>query len=86
MVTFTTPALVKEEGNIPLTIDDNKILPHINKAAAEIKRLITGELYSSILSISSSGTDEDEQEMFNDLQIAETNLALGYLIPSINME
>lgn len=86
MVTFSTPELVKWEGNIPLIIDDLFILPHISKASAEIRRLITPELYNTILTYSNLGTDDDEYKMFLDLQIAETNLSLGYFIPSLNMQ
>jgi hypothetical protein len=86
MAVFTTPELVKKEGNVPLTLDDSKILPHIYKASSEIKRLIGKELYGVIYSYSTTGAGSDEYEMFADLQIAETNLALAYFIPSLNMQ
>lgn len=86
MAVFTTPELVKKEGNVPLTLDDSKILPHISKASSEIKRLIGKELYGLIYSYSTTGAGSDEYEMFADLQIAETDLALAYFIPSLNMQ
>lgn len=86
MAAFTTPELVKNEGNFPSSLAENIILPHINKASAEIRRLIGRELYGLIHSYSTSSANSDEYEMFADLQTAETNLALGYFIPSLNMQ
>jgi hypothetical protein len=86
MPIFTTPLLVREVGNIPASVDESKITPHINAAVVEIKRLITPELYNQILNYNNPGVEDDNQDKFIDLQTAETNLALGYFIPSLNMQ
>lgn len=86
LVNFSTPALIKNEGNLPLTIDDAIIQPHLNKASAQIKRMISPALYDQFLLYSLDVVNPEHLRIFNDIQIAETNLSLAYLLPSFNMQ
>lgn len=77
---LTSPLQVKLEGNLPVSIDDNVLEPHIVKAVIEIKKIITAEKYAEIEAIENNNDDHIA------CSIAEANLALVYAIPSLNVE
>lgn len=86
MTAFTSPQLVKSAGNIPVSINDSIILPHINNAAALIQQLITPELYSLYLTYGGPDVVIASQVIYNNVQSAETFLALSFFIPSLNLQ
>lgn len=77
---LTNPSQVKTEGNLPDSIDDEKLDPHIQKAVIEMKKIITVEKYIEI-----DGKDEQDEDYIT-CSIAEANLALSYAIPVLNIE
>lgn len=86
MATFTSPQLIKSAGNIPVSINDSIILPHINNAMILIQQAITPELYSIYLTYNSTGALIADQIIYNDIQTAETFLALSFFISSLNLQ
>ena len=71
---------IKEEGNLPDTIKDEKLKPHAVKAEIEIKKILTSAKYAEI---EAKGSNDDD---FTTVAIAEANLALSYAVTSLNIE
>ena len=77
---LTNPAQVRGEGNLPDTIVDDKLDPHIAKAMIEVRKILTPDVYTEI-----EGKPDNDQGR-TECSIAEANLALVYAIPSLNIE
>ncbi|MGE5436733.1 MAG: hypothetical protein ACM3O3_05855 [Syntrophothermus sp.] len=81
---FTTPQKIRLEGNLPQDILDEEINPQIDKAEVEIRRLISGTQYEEISRYLTSPNADDIQK-YEDIVIAETSIALAYLLIVTNI-
>jgi len=79
MQTFADTGKIREEGNLPETIKDGKLVPHLTKASIEMKKILTATEYEKKLT-------ENDSDDFDVLAIAEANLALSYAVTSLNIE
>lgn len=79
MKTFADYGRIRDEGNLPETIRDGKLVPHLAKATIEMKKILTAAVYDEKV----ADTDSDD---FETLAIAEANLALSYAVTSLNIE
>lgn len=77
---LTTPAQVKQEGNLPASIDDTVLATHIVKAVIEMKKILTEDKYKYIADL------DEEDDAYLACSLAEANLALFYAIPALNIE
>lgn len=75
---ITSPEKVRREGNLNTTIIDEQILPAIEKASIELKRLL-GDLYNQV-------QNETNTQRRNEIEKAESLLALSYLVWTLNIE
>ena len=80
MTTLSTYANVKAECNLPETIKDVMINPHIESAAIEIRRLLGNDLYEVI-----RAEDAAEQRRIECVK-GESILAFAYAVPFLNIE
>ena len=80
---LATTKQVRDEGNLPDTITNETLLPHLTKAVIEVKKILTPGFYSSV---EVAGLDDPADDSFVACSIAEANLAIYYAIPSLNME
>lgn len=71
---------IKLEGNLPDTVKDEILAPHLTKAEIEMKNILSPDLYARIAAL------ESDNEDYITCAIAEANLALSYSIPSLNIE
>jgi hypothetical protein len=71
---------IRLEGNLPDTVKDEILAPHLTKAEIEMKNILSQDLYAKIAELESDNDD------YITCAIAEANLALSYSIPSLNME
>jgi hypothetical protein len=77
---LATIAQIRLEANLPDTVLDKILTPHLTKATIEIKKIITPAVYTEIAAL--EATDDD----FITCSMAEANLAFSYAIPSLNIE
>lgn len=77
---LTTLAQVKQEGNLPASIEDAVLETHLAKAAIEVKKILTEDKYNYIAGLG----EEDDAHIA--CSLAEANLTLAYAIPSLNIE
>lgn len=82
---LTTPDQVKEEGNLPPSVDDNLLWPHIFKASLEMKRCLTREKYVLIQGYSTS-LNPDEIDIYDACCMAEANFAMSYAVRVLNIQ
>ena len=71
---------IKLEGNLPDTVKDEILVPHLTKAELEMKIILSPDVYAKV------GALEPESDDYITCSIAEANLALSYAIPSLNIE
>jgi len=71
---------IRLEGNLPDTVKDEILAPHLTKAEIEMKNILSPEVYAKIAAL------ESDSEDYITCAIAEANLALSYAVPSLNME
>lgn len=71
---------IRAEGNLPDTIKDEKLKPHVIKAEIEIKKILTTAKYDEIKAKKENDVDYDT------CAIAEANLTLSYAITSLNID
>lgn len=71
---------IKLEGNLPDTVKDEILAPHLTKAEIEMKTILSPGVYANL------GTLEADNDDYITCSIAEANLALSYAIPSLNIE
>jgi len=79
MQTFADTGKIREEGNLPETVKDGKLIPHLMKATIEMKKILTADEYEKKIA-------QNDSEDFETLAIAEANLALSYAVTSLNIE
>jgi hypothetical protein len=77
---LTNPEQVKQEGNLPETINDEKLETHIIKAVLEMKKIITVDKYEEIKNLDANDDD------YITCSLAEANLTIAYALPSLNIE
>jgi sulfur relay (sulfurtransferase) DsrC/TusE family protein len=77
---LTTVNQIKLEGNLPDTVKDEILIPHLSKAEIEMKIILSPEKYTMVAAL------EDNNDEYKTCSIAEANLALSYAIPSLNIE
>jgi hypothetical protein len=77
---LTTINQIKLEGNLPDTVKDEILIPHLIKAEIEMKIILSPEKYSIVAAL------EEDNDDYKTCSIAEANLALSYAIPSLNIE
>lgn len=77
---LTTLDQVKQEGNLPASIDDSVLATHITKAVIEMKKILTEDKYEYISEL------DEEDDAYLACSLAEANLALHYAIPALNIE
>lgn len=75
----TTHSQIRQEGNLPDTVGNSLLDPHIKKAEIEIRKIITSAVYDTI------EADENGSD-YELLQLAEANLSLSYAVTSLNIE
>jgi len=71
---------IKLEGNLPDTVKDEILAPHLTKAEIEMKMILSSDVYAKV------GSLEADNDDYITCSIAEANLALSYAIPSLNIE
>jgi hypothetical protein len=71
---------VKLEGNLPDTVKDEILVPHLTKAEIEMKMILSPVVYEKVRALESDSDD------YITCSIAEANLALSYAIPALNIE
>lgn len=76
---------MRADGNLPDSLKDTKLSPHIDSAVIEVKRLLGYDEYDIIASYEDS-EDPDELKQFTECQKAETLIALSIAIPILNIE
>lgn len=76
---------VREEGNLPASVPDKKLIPHINTAMLELRKLVTTEVYETVLGNSKS-VDADELLQYEIFKKSESNLTLSFAVYSLNLE
>lgn len=79
MKTFADTGTMRDEGNLPLTIKDDKLQPHLDKASIELRKLLTDDKYDEY-------ANDVKSDNYEILKIAEANLALSYAVTSLNIE
>lgn len=77
---MTTCSQVKQEGNLPASMDDSVLATHITKAVIEMKKILTEDKYEYISEL------DEEDDAYLACSLAEANLALHYAIPALNIE
>ena len=77
---FTSIEQIRSEGNLPDTIEAEVLNPHLDKAAIDMKKILTAEKCSDIVN---GGADSED---YKTCSIAEANLTLSYAITSLNVE
>ena len=80
---FTTDLI--NEGNLGKEIDENKLIPHIESAEIEIRKLIGDTLYDKLQDYQNSDVDS-ELRTYKIIVKAESILALSYAVHSLNIE
>jgi hypothetical protein len=71
---------IKLEGNLPDSVKDEILAPHLTKAEIEMKIILSPDVYTKVGSLEADNND------YITCSIAEANLALSYAIPSLNIE
>lgn len=77
---LTSAAQVKQEGNLPASLDDGVLATHLAKAEIEVKKILTAAKYDYIAGL------DPEDDAFIACSLAEANLALSFAIPALNIE
>lgn len=77
---LTTIGQVKQEGNLPASIDNGVLETHLMKAVIELKKILTEDKYDYIAGL------DPEDDAYIACSLAEANLALSFAIPALNME
>lgn len=80
MDTLATHTTVRSEANLPASITEATLQPHINSASIELRKLFGAELYEEIL-----GEEEDAQRRVECVK-GESLLAFAYALPFLNIE
>ena len=71
---------IKLEGNLPDSVKNEILAPHLTKAEIEMKIILSPDVYTKV------GSLEADNDDYITCSIAEANLALSYAIPSLNIE
>lgn len=82
---LATTDLIRSEGNLPESILDGVLQPHLTKATLEMKKLLGSAKYAAIKAYENS-TVEEEINAFTACSVAEANIALSYAVYALNME
>ena len=72
--------IMRAEGNLPSTVEDVRLQPHMDKAVIELRRLLTSDIYNEL---EARAADDEERRVCG---IAEANLAMSYAVTSLNVE
>lgn len=80
MQTITSYGIIRDEGNLPNTVNDGKLDPHLKKASIEMKKIIGAEKYKEV------ADNKDTNDDYEELSIAEANLAMSYAVTALNIE
>lgn len=71
---------LRSECNLPLTIADEQLEPHLRSAGIELRRLLTPDIYQEVLE------EDDEDQRRIDCKKAEAICAFSYALPFLNIE
>jgi hypothetical protein len=82
---IATPLSVRTEVPSMEGIQNKHLLPHIETASIEIRKLVTNAVYDETLAMANTD-DDDEKLQYETFVKAESNLALAYGIFKLNIE